>query len=146
MTAAASPKKTLTAWSKAKRHTVALPSGYEIEVEIPNLPQLVKTGYLSNELVSEALSALQTQKLTPEVIINQAEFYDKLIAITVKEPAVTEEEVKDLPFEDVELIVEIATRQRDLDALGRHIGGLHTQAEFRKFRGLNYGDADLEGV
>lgn len=131
------PKPTsAAAWKAAKRHQITLPSGVEVEIAIPNLPLLVKTGQLPNELVTEALGAIQGGKLTPELIRQQSEFYDKLVAITVKDPVVTEEDVHELPFEDIELIVEVATRQRDLDALGRHVGGLHTSKEWRTFRGL----------
>jgi hypothetical protein len=64
----------------------------------------------------------------------------------VKEPVITEEDVHDLPFEDVELLVEIATRQRDLDAVGNHVGGLHTNKQWRQFRGLTHLDQDVEGL
>lgn len=127
---------TAAAWKKAKRHTITLPSGVQVDVEVPNLPLLVKTGQLPNDLVSEAITSIQGGKLTPELISQQSDFYDKLVSITVKEPALTEEDVHDLPYEDIELIVEVATRQRDLDAVGRHIGGLHTSKEWRSFRGL----------
>lgn len=129
-------KNTAATWKSKRAHTITLPSGFEVGIEIPNLPLLVKTGQLPNDLVQDALGTIQSGSLTPEVVAKQAEFYEKLVAQTVKEPEITEEDVKDLPFEDVELIVEIATRQRDLDALGRHIGGLHTSAEWRRFRGL----------
>lgn len=142
----AAQKKTANAWKSAKRHPITLPSSFEVEIEVPNLPQLVKTGQLPNDLVAEALNTATTGNLTPEIISSQAEFYNKLVALTVKEPEVTEEDVPELPFEDVEMIVEIATRQRDLDALYHHIGGLEKSAEWRKFRGLDYGDEDVAGL
>lgn len=142
----ASVKKTAASWKANKRHEVTLPSGFKVQIEIPNLPLLVKTGQLPNELVAEALGSISAGKLTPEVIVQQSDFFDKLVSITVKEPVVTEEDVHDIPFEDVEMVVEIATRQRDLDAIGHHVGGLHTSKDWRKFRGLNYLDEDVEGV
>lgn len=142
----AAAKKTADTWKSAKRHPVTLPSSFEVEIEIPNLPSLVKSGQLPNELVAEALNTINTGRLTPEVIANEAEFYNKLVALTVKEPEVTEADVPELPFEDVVLIVELATRQRDLDAVGHHIGGLERSAEWRKFRGLDYGDEDVAGL
>lgn len=143
---AAPTKKTASGWKSAKRHSVTLPSAFEVEIEVPNLPQLVKTGQLPNELVTEALNTAATGNLTPEVIASQADFYNKLVAFTVKEPAITEEDVPDLPFEDIELLVEIATRQRDVDALGHHLAGLDKVADWRKFRGLDYGDEDVAGL
>lgn len=148
--ATAAEKKTssnpLAAWKQAKRHTITLPSSFEVEIEIPNLPLLVKTGQFPNELLDAALGAIQRQELTKELMDQQSDFYHKLVALTVKSPEITEEDVAELPFEDVELIVEIATRNRDLDALGRHIAGLHTSREWRTFRGLDYGDSSVEGV
>jgi hypothetical protein len=136
-------------WKAARRHTIALPSGFHCEIEIPNLPVLVKTGQLPNALVTEALQTIQAGKLTAEAIAEQAEFYAKLVVATVKSPVVTEEDVTGpdpLPFEDIEMIAEIATRQRDLDAVGAHIGGLHTSKAWRTFRGLDHLDADVEGA
>ena len=141
------PKNSTTAanWKKAKRHQITLPSGVEVEVEIPNLSLLVKTGQLPNELVSEALGAMASGQVTKEIIEQQAEFYNKIVAVTVKDPVVTEEDVADLPFEDVEMIAAIATRNTDLDALGHHVGGLTANKEWRNFRGLGSLDPDVEG-
>lgn len=139
-------KKTdLAAWKKAKRHNITLPSGVEVEVEIPNLPLLIKTGQFPNDLMEAAIGAIQRQEINKELIEQQADFYNKLVVLAVKSPEITEEDVAELPYEDVELIVEIATRNRDLDALGRHIAGLHRSAEWRTFRGLDYGDEAVEG-
>lgn len=141
-----SAKTSAAAWKKTKRHPITLPSGFEVEIEIPNLPLLIKTGQLPNNLVTDALGAIQTGKLTPEILHQQSDFYDKLVSTAVKVPEITEEDVHELPFEDVELIVEIATRQRDLDAVGHHVGGLHTNEEWRKFRGLSPSNTPVEGV
>jgi hypothetical protein len=140
--------KTTDGWKKAGQHEVTLPSGFQVTITVPNLPNLVKTGYFPNNLVQEALKTLADpdQEVTQEVIGQQAEFYSKLVAISVVEPKVTEDEVNDLPFEDVEMIVAIATRQRDLDAVGHHIGGLHTQEDWRRFRGLTAEPTDVAGI
>lgn len=139
----------LDGWKKARRHHVTLPSGFEVEVEIPNLPMLVKTGQLPNELVAKALGTVQQGTLTPEQIAENAEFYAKLAVLTIKDPEITVEDVtgeNPIPFEDVEMIMEIATRQRDIDAMGHHIGGLHTSKEWRHFRGFSYLDQDVAGT
>ena len=143
---ATSTKPTLAGWKSKARHYITLQSGFVVGIEIPNLPLLVKTGQLPNELVTHALDTIKTGAMTPELVAEQSEFYDKLVAATVKEPELTEEDVHTLPYEDVELIVEIATRQRDVDAVGHHIAGLHTSREWRKFRGLDYSDAAMEGL
>lgn len=135
----------LGAWKNKSKHEITLPSGAEIAIKIPNLPQLIKTGQIPNELIDAAIGA---QDMTPdrESVVKQAEIYNMIVALTVIEPKVTEEDVADLPFEDIEMIVEIATRQRDLDAVGHHIGGLEKSEDFRKFRSLGFGSETLEGV
>lgn len=142
------PKPTTAGWKGKRQHKITLPSGFEVEVVVPNLPQLVKTGQLPNDLVSQALGVVEAGKLTAEAIAEQADFYAKLVVQTVKSPPLQEEDITGedpIPFEDVEMLVEIATRQRDLDALGHHIGGLHTSKEWREFRGLGSLDEDVEG-
>lgn len=137
-------KTTLAGWKKAKRHGVTLPSGVSVQVEIPNLPALIKTGQIPNDLVDLTIKAAQGDLIVDkELISQQADFTAKLVAITVKEPEITEDDVAELPYEDCELLVEVATRQRDLDAEGHHIGGLEKSADFRRFRGLDFGDTTL---
>jgi len=139
-------KGSLADWKKSKRHEVVLPSGFMVEIEIPNLPQLVKTGHFSNDLMEAAIGVISKQEITRDLIDKQADFYTKLVALTVKSPEITEEEVSELPFEDVEMLVELATRNRDIDALYRHIGGLHRSATWRNFRGLDNEYEDLGDV
>lgn len=138
-----------TGWKKARTHTVKLPSGAEAVIEVPNLAVLVKTGYLPNELVQLALGSVTSGKVTADMIAEQPEFYAKIVTKTVKEPELTDEDVigeDPIPFEDIEMIVELATRQRDTDAIGHHLGGLHTVKEWRTFRGLDHLYEDLAGV
>lgn len=128
----------LAAWKRAKRHTVTLPSGAVVEVEVPDLPGLVKAGQIPNELIDVAIGVAQGKKVTREDVEQQADFYNKLAALTVKAPEATEDDFASgaLPFEDKEMLVEIATRQRDLDAVGHHLGGLEKSKDFRSFRGI----------
>lgn len=127
--------QTAAAWKKAKYHSVVLASGSEIELSIPNLPVLAKTGQIPNDLISAAVGVISGEtQITPELLAEQADFAAKLVSIAVHSPKVKEDEVNDLPYEDIELIVEIATRQRDVDALGRQIAGLHKSKEWLDFR------------
>jgi len=141
-------KVTLAQWKKNKRHLVTLPSGTQVEIEIPNLPQMLKVGQIPNNLVDVAVQVAsgQQRKVTKELLVEQADFYHKLAAMTIKEPAVSEEDIPELPYEDIEMVVEMATRNRDLDAVGHHLAGLEKSDEFRTFRGLGSGDENLEGV
>ncbi len=132
---------TLAAWKKAGIHTITLATGIEVDIKLPNLPELVSAGEFPNHLVEVAINVASGEsKVTAEEIKAQAEFYRELVSKTLVAPKLTPEEVKDVPFEDIELIAAIATRQRDVDALGEHIAGLDKSEQWRKFRGIDYLD------
>lgn len=141
-------KATLANWKKAKDHEITLPSGVEVSVSVPNLPDLISAGSFPNNLIDAAISFAsgQTKKITKEFLTEQAEFTRKLVSLTVVSPTISESDVSDLPYEDIEMIVEIATRNRDLDALGQHLAGLEKSEKFRKFRGLTGDDEDGTGL
>jgi len=141
----ASRVKDASKWRDAGKHDVVLASGVEVTIKIPNLPQMVKTGQIPNDLLDAALGAIQKQEITPELIKEQADFYHLMVATMVVEPQVTETEIPELPYEDIELLVELGTRQRDVDAIGQQISGLHLSADWRKFRGWDSGDEDVAG-
>lgn len=134
---------TLDAWKGAKRHLVMLPSGIEVEIEIPNLPKMIAGGAVPNGLMQAALAFAQKPRITPELVQEQYEFSAYLVCETVKVPAVTTADVEQIPYEDVEALLEFATRQRDMDAIGRHLAGLEKIESFRRFRGLPDSDDDL---
>lgn len=148
--AATKPKvSSKTDWKKAKRHYPTLPSGVTVGIELPDLPELVKSGAIPNELVDTAIAVASGRKPTRDDIVQQADFYNKLCSLTVVEPSdITEADFAsgDFPFEDKEMLVEFATRQRDLDAVGHHLGGLEKVKDFRNFRGIFGGDEGLEGL
>lgn len=129
------------AWIKSKRHTITLPSSMVVEIELPNLPQLIKSGKVPNELLDAAIGAGPDTEITREMMEQQADFYAYLVSVTVIEPQITADDVSDLPFEDVEMIAAFAMRQRDMDAVYKHMSGLEKVASFRKFRRLDRGDA-----
>lgn len=130
-------KTSKESWKSRKRHTVTLWSGAVVDIEIPDLPELIKTGVFPNHLVEHAIK-LQNSGKAPSVedITEQADFYDQLVLLTVKDPELTQEDLKDLPYEDREMVVEFATRSRDFDAVGHHLGGLELVESFRDLRGL----------
>lgn len=139
---ASKKQKTLEEWNSSAVHEdVTLPSGFSVDLTIPNLPQMIASGAIPNSLVDVAIGIQTGSGRVPgrEVIEQSVEFAAKIVATTVKNPVVTEQDVLDnkLPYEDIEMLVEIATRQRDLDAIGRHIGGLDKLQEFRTFRHLD---------
>lgn len=129
----------VSAWKKAAVHYPLMPSGVRIGIRIPDLPALIEAGQIPQNLLDAALGlAAGNEDLTPtkDLIVQQREFTDLLVQITVVEPKLTDADVKDVPFEDKELLVALATRRRDLDAEGEHIAGLSTSEKFRRFRRL----------
>ncbi len=139
------------AWKKAAVHTITLHSGSVVEIKIPDLPKLIEAGTIPASLVDSAISvAGAVNRGTPEtpsreLIIQEGEFKDILVRLTVVNPKLSEEDVKEIPTEDKEIITEIATRQRDVDAEGNHISGLDKSEQFRRFRRIGEFDPLVAG-
>lgn len=132
-------------------HDVILPSGANVLIRIPDLPAMIENGEFPQHLIDAALGVASKPNAKPtiDLIVQQREFTDALVKTTVVDPPITDamlDHKKGIPFEDKEMIVEIATRQRDLDAEGNHIGGLEKSDKWRKFRGLGHLYEDVEGA
>lgn len=138
----------VTTWKKNKQHKITLPSSTEVTIALPNLPMLIKTGQIPNSLLDTVVKA-QTDPnftITPEMLAEQADYTAMIVAKTVVDPEITAEDVAELPYEDVEMIMDFAMRNRDLDAVGHHLSGLEQVGSFRRFRGLDAGDEIGSGV
>lgn len=132
------PKKVNTAgaWKKAATHEVVCPTGVTVTLKIPDIPALIEAGAIPQHLLDTAIGVVNGDSPTVEMLKQQREYTDLIVLKTVVEPKLTEADIADIPYEDKDFIVAIATRQRDLDALGNHIAGLTSSAAFRKFREL----------
>ena len=143
---------TKSAWKKAGTHTVTLPSGAVVKIRIPNLAQMAKAGELDNDLLQYAVPSLPadgddepSDEQKKENLTKLANFHAWLVSKTLVEPALEPDEVADtVPTPDLEVLVELASRRRDMDVVGHHIGGLEVSAEFRRFRGINDGEDILD--
>lgn len=125
-----------TAWKKAGTHEgITLPSGAVVDVRLPNLPELIAAGAVPNELVDAAIEFGTQRKITPEIIAESWEFVKYVVPITVTSPAISADDVSDIPSEDLQMIAGFAARTVDVDAVGHHLGGLETSAAWRRFRG-----------
>lgn len=134
-----SDNTSLAGWKKAASHPVVLPSGVNVTIKLPDLPALIEAGHIPQNLLDAALDAASGrtgEKPSAEAVKEQREFVRKVISITVVSPKISESDVDDLPVEDREMLMEMAMRQRDLDAEFNHIGGLHNSEQFRAARGL----------
>lgn len=142
------------AWKAAAVHWPLLPSNTRVGIRIPDLAAMIEGGQVPQHLLSAALGMAQqaTQNKTPTVedmtksATEEREFTDLLVQATVAEPDITEADLPDIPFEDKQFLVAIATRQRDLDAEGEHIAGLTKSEKFRRFRELGEFAPALEDV
>lgn len=149
-----SNSKTAAQWKQAGKHEVVLPSGFTVTIRIPDLSSMVETGQLPQTLLDTAVKAAKgeitpEQEQTPEMAAKEREFKNLVTLAAVIEPKLTEADmdpVSGIPTEDKEMIVEFACRQREFDAIGNHIAGLHLSEQFRKFRGLTELYEDVEGV
>jgi hypothetical protein len=139
-------------WKAAATHVICLPSGAYVEIRIPDLPALIEAGHVPQHLVDAALQQAApgpAQAPSKELIVKQREFTDLLVLKMVVSPKLTPEDLdpsNGIPYEDKELLVEIGTRQRDLDAEGSHIAGLENSVKFRQFRRLREFDPALAGL
>jgi hypothetical protein len=138
----------LSAWKKAASHYPLLPSGVRVGIRIPDLPALIEAGQIPQHLLDVALGLAsgEDQKPSIELVKSQREFTDTLVALTVVEPKLSEADLAEIPFEDKDFIVAVATRQRDLDAEGEHLAGLTKSEKFRKFRRLGEFDEDVASL
>lgn len=140
---------TAAGWKAAATHEVLCPSGFRVKIRIPNLPAMIEAGELPQHLLDAALGVARggdAAEPSIDLIKKQREFTDHLVMKSVIEPTIEPADLREIPFEDMEFIVQIATRQRDLDAEGEHIGGLTKSEKFRKFRGLGEFDPNVEGL
>jgi hypothetical protein len=117
-----------------------------VDIAVPDLPSMIETGQLPQHLVDAAIGVASRDRPTPtkELIVQEREFTDVLVQKMVVNPKLSMEDVAELPYEDKELLVAIATRRTDLDALGHQLGGLHKIDDYRKFRGLGSFIEDVE--
>ena len=134
---------------KAGTHKIRLHSGALVEIRLPDIAELIESGVIPQHLLQTATqmaNAMQTgqaPEVTQETVIQQKEFVNAVTIATLVNPKVDAETVTKVPIEDRELITQIATRSRDVDAVGDHIGGLHTSEKWRRFRGVGEFDPTL---
>lgn len=142
------PKATSVAqWKKAATHYPLCPSGARVGIRIPDLPAFIEAGQIPQHLLDVALGVVSgDEKPSIDLVKSQREFTDRLVMLTVVEPKLEEADLAEIPFEDKDFIVAVATRQRDLDAEGEHLAGLTKSEKFRRFRRLGEFDSDVEGL
>jgi hypothetical protein len=145
------PRKTKKAWGERRVHEdVTLPSGMVVDIRLPNLNKLLKSGEIPNPLADAAIefANAQSQQVTREVLENSFDFACWIVPRTVVAPEITQEDVENdlVPPEDLDMLAGFIARTLDMDAVGHHLGGLESNEAFRKFRGITDLDSVLQGV
>lgn len=138
----------VSAWKRAATHYPLCPSGVRVGIRLPDLAEMVEAGEIPNDLVEVALGVASGENKTPsvELIKQQYEFTKLLVQRTVIEPKISDADYADIPFEDKDFLVSLATRQRDVDAEGEHLAGLNKSERFRRFRRIGEFSEDVEGL
>lgn len=131
-------------WKKlGQPQRVTLPSGTEVSIQVPDLPELLRAGEVPNELIKVATDASEEQAVSgydPEKVKDATDFMRFLVSVTVKDPAITPDDVPSLPVLDRDMVIEFALRQRDTDALGHQLYGLEKLEDWKRFRRRGAGD------
>jgi hypothetical protein len=142
---AATESKSKAAWKSKKVHEdITLPSGMKVDITIPNLSALIKADALPNNLLDVATKAATNSEVPDDLFEQMDDLNTFLVSKSLVKPALTAEEVNDVvPAEDIDMLVSLATRRIDIDAVGHQIAGLETIDSFRRFRGLDALDPDL---
>lgn len=142
-----------SAWKKNAVHTIMLPSATVVKIKLPDLPAMIEAGNIPAPLINTALATAkrvndgETPETTVDDIVKEREFTDIIVQFTVVEPKLEPSDLADIPAEDKTMIVEFATRVRDLDAEMHHISGLDKISErFRQVRGLASFDEVVEDL
>jgi hypothetical protein len=142
----------LAQWEKKGVHTITTHSGSVVEIRLPDLVELIETNVIPQHLLETATrvaNAAQTgtvPEVSLEQLLQQRDFVNAVTVAALVNPKVTNETVSKVPIEDRELITQIATRSRDRDAVGDHIGGLHESEKWRRFRQVGEFDPTVAGL
>ena len=101
----------LTQWKKKRIRTVTLPSDVEVDLAMPNLPAMIKAGKLPNNLVKMAMGEGSVEQEDDVALAGQlSDFQETLVALTVVDPPLEVDDVKELPYEDIAFIFDFALR------------------------------------
>jgi hypothetical protein len=136
-------------WLNRSVHTVTCYSGTVVKIRIPDLMLMLKNDTIPTRLRDIALqradnerelSASDVEQPAPneermKAVKEGAELLFWLVSDMVLDPLITPEEVEQLPTDDRTMLMEIANRERDTDALGVSLGvePLSRWETFRRF-------------
>lgn len=151
------PEKTKTLAGLKKRavhEDVTLPSGAVVDIKLPNLPSMVESGAIPNDLIESALAQQSAEKLTVDILKHTWDWTVFIIPRMLVTPKINTDrdaakiadDVREIDAADTQLLLDFAARRTDMDAVGHQLGGLETQRSFREHRGILSLDEALGGV
>lgn len=134
----------LNRWKrKGQAQEVTLPSGEQVKIKVPDVPEMLREGQVPNELIAavrESQDDVSPGGFDMEKIKEATDYMRWLVSVTVVEPKLTPEDVPELPVLDRDMLLEFALRRRDVDAIGHQLYGMEKVADWRRFRGRGAGD------
>jgi hypothetical protein len=121
-----------TAWKRKRVHQITLPTGQQVLARFPDTTTLFQNEAVSSDLIHVAfmdqfapdmLRAIigDTDK-EAELLKNFNELGDRLAVDMLVEPKLTLEELREIPQEDLDMLKQIAMRERNTDAKGVVLG------------------------
>src|SRR5262245_15685657 len=127
------------AWKQKALHDITLPTGVQVTIRIPDVGMLLKGGavpeklriaalaYISRELTGKVPGLVREEDdgnaiIDEEILADQMRMHDWIVLQSVVEPQLTEDDLPNIPVEDLVMLTEIANRERDTDALGVRLG------------------------
>lgn len=131
------PSGTLDSWAARAVHRITLETGMQVTIRIPNIGVLLKQDMIPSHLRRVAYDKIardaglgdsgETDEDAPKVDVAETvnSLYglaEWLVTQTVVEPQLTVEDLPLLPQEDIDLLMNIALRERDTDARGVRLG------------------------
>ena len=144
---------TKTSWLKSGTHTITTYTGHVIRIKYPNLALMMRVGLVPTHLRAVALKVargeinVSSREVTVgedlpepegeaayEEMLKLVELLDLLIMEMVLEPKLSQEDVDAMPGEDRDLLLAIANRERDVDAVGVRLG-VEPLSRWDNFRG-----------
>jgi len=141
-----------TAWKRLAVHTITVNSGARLKIKFPDMSSLLRADALPTELVHVAFM----DKFAPdmlrqiigdadkeaELLRNFDDLQNRLIVEMLVEPKLTLDELHLVPQEDLEMLKEIAMRERNTDARGVILGVVPLDV-FATFREAHEGSEDV---
>jgi FtsP/CotA-like multicopper oxidase with cupredoxin domain len=123
---------TFDEWVNRGTHSVELPTGVWVRIRFADLATLVAAQRVPDTLRRVASETflrnvrIETgEEENPVDLDKLGELYELnmwLVSQMLVEPTLTADQVKLLPAEDIDLLIDLAMRERDTDARGRRLG------------------------